>query len=207
MHKKLATVLDNDPTIINFSRIEPVVFINIPIQIGIGKVTKAKQKFEPESPDWFKELEQKLFYPEVDRKIWKLHTKTLGEIWEEKSDSVYWSRNLDGDKYTFVTVDEDGEETIEIHNNFVEKSHVHERNNAIAKIRWKCLSDTKRGKHGYEKLGYYTYKSHEAKAQFSEEVEQKGLARKSATKQSTVEITPLEYDSAYMSNRYQEDEL
>ena len=89
----MAIVLETYPTIKKFSKVEPVIFINIPIQIGIGE-----QKFEPYIPEWFKKLEEDILHAEVNPKIWKLHKKTMAiaEIYEDKSNSVYWSRNTDG---------------------------------------------------------------------------------------------------------------
>jgi hypothetical protein len=74
----------------------------------------------------------------------------------------------------------------------VERAAVHERNNTIFKIRNKFLKNYKTGRGNYENLGNYEYNNDKAKAQFLEEVEQKGLTRKAEPKKSTVEIEALD---------------
>ncbi len=105
--------------------------------------------------------------------------------------NILWS-SLDGDSYQFKNIDADGDEEIETCDHFVERAGIHKRNNTIFKIRCKFLKEYKTGKGNYENLGNYEYKNDEAKAQFLEEVEQKGLVRKAEPKKSTVEIEALD---------------
>ena len=208
----MAIVYETYPAIKNFPKIEVApVFVNIPIQTGIGNViTDPNQNSRPCIPNWLKELKEKErgFLPwgwEKDRRgIWIQSQRV------HKSD-IFWDRRKDGHhikssqifcnkEYKKITIP-----AIEILDDDYGKNK--ERNDTIENIRDKFLRKKKTSRGNYENLGNYFYKSDYHKELFLEIIEALGLARKVERKKSTVELSPLEYYSRYMSNRYQEDEL
>jgi hypothetical protein len=109
-------------------------------------------------------------------------------------DSVFWSTVWDGGRYFFKNIRDDGSQYVHPCDHFVERAHVHKRNNSIFKIRLKYLNEYKTHSANYENRGQYYYKDPKSKAyrKFLKEVEQKGLTRKAEVKQTRKEV----YDPA-----------
>jgi hypothetical protein len=199
----MAIVLDTYPSIITFPKRRPaLIFINIPIQAGIGKRT-----YEPYVPDlffdqgerlkrqekWFKELEKEILHgPKLKSDIRKLKDATAKEnelidCWESMQNErpeVFWDRKKDGRHIEPAQMFYCGE-----HNEKIKIIPAREilddnygknkkRNDTIFEIRCKYLNDYKTGRKNYENLGIYSYESPEAYRQFLEEVENLGLVRK-----------------------------
>jgi hypothetical protein len=223
------TVLSTYRHFKKFPKIEPDVFINTPIEIGIGRATKTKPEYaryiDVDYKPWlaienFRRIEQELLYPEtVSRKVLELHNKSITELFEKRAfeNPWCWSRNWDGDKTYYNYTDEDGDDCSESYDHFIERAAVHKRNNTIFKTRCKFLREYKTGRGNYENLGTYFYKSHYHKELFLEIIQALGLVKKAEPKKSTVEIKAIESgfnphvftsrEMAVSSNLYQEDEV
>lgn len=220
----MATVLRTSPAIKNFPKIEPELFINIPIQAGIGKATRTKPDYaeyiDVDYKPWlviekFRRIEQEILHGPI--------IKSLTHVWEDKAkdNSVFWSRKKDGCHINPAQVwyTKTNKKIIIPARQILDDDYGKnkERNDTIENIRDKFLRGYKTGRANYENLGNYYYKSHYHKELFLEIVEALGLVKKTEPKKSTVEIKAIESgfnphvftsrEMAVSSNLYQEDDL
>jgi len=172
-------------------------FINLPngieklqhIKFDLGRATaevignereKTINRLEEKLQGSYKPKTIETFVDTIDRCC----KKELRDLWELKTEEVFWNHNRDG-------------------------SHIaenEERNDRIEDIREKFMV---KGRKDRTRYGGYplVYKSRYHKELFLEIVEALGLVIKAPKIRSTVEITAKEDDPGYDSNRYQEDEF
>jgi hypothetical protein len=176
----LATVLDKTTSNIN-------PFTKTRFDLGIcTSIPKTISK-----PDLFLESKDELKQDHADY-VWentKVRSSSSARLYPElyygrKDIPVFWTKK-DGDKRTFSERVKEGKVYRRITHScshYTEPQKIHDRNFAIAEIRDKYLSKTKRGQKYYEKQANHFYENDEAYQAFLKEVEQKGHVRKAEKK-------------------------